>query len=472
MNPVMMNKALCVLLALLLWTSCATYYQANLEFNQEFEKGDLRRALATLRKQSSEETGKKRFLYYVNNGLLLSLLGQYEESNDYFEKAYLYGEDYRVNIMEEAGSYLSNPNFTSYKGEDHEHLMLLYYKAINYMKMKKSEEALVECRRLIIRLEQLADRYHSEDTYHRDAFVHALIGIIYDSDHDYNNAFIAFRNALEIYDDEFTKQFGLGAPEQLKKDVLRTAKLSGLNDEYEQFKTQFGMPDFQVDENLDRSELVFFWHNGLSPVKVEWGINLVISRQGNLIIFTNESMGISYPFDASGYSEKERKNLLDMSVYRVVFPKYVERPLYFVGGTLSLDGDHHPLQLMEDVNKIAFKCLSERMNLELSKALLRLAVKKAEEYAMRQKDRTMGSILSIVNAMTERADTRNWQTLPHSIYYSRVALQEGTNQVTFTTTDGQGRTEAHNFTYDIKKGQTLFHTFSSLETSYPSYGLY
>jgi hypothetical protein len=468
----MMNKVLCVLAAILVWSSCATYYQANLEFNQEFEKGELRRALATLRKQSSEATGKKRFLYYVNNGLLLSLLGQYEESNDYFEKAYLYGEDYRVNYMEEAGSYLSNPNFTSYRGEDHEHLMLLYYKAINFMKMKKSEEALVECRRLIIRLEQLADRYHSEDTYHRDAFVHALIGIIYDSDHDYNNAFIAFRNALEIYEDEFTKQFGLGAPDQLKKDLLRSAKLSGMTDEYEQYKTQFGMQDFQIDENPDRSELVFFWHNGLSPVKVEWGINLVISRRNNVIIFSNDEMGISFPFDASGYSERDRNNLLDMSVYRVVFPKYVERPLYYVGSTLTVDGEDHALQLMEDVNQIAFKCLQERMNLELSKALLRLAVKKAEEHMMRKQDKTMGSILSIVNAMTEHADTRNWQTLPHSIYYSRVPLKEGMNEVTFTITDTQGKAYPRSFTYEIKKGQTLFHTFSSLETSYPSYGLY
>ncbi len=464
---------MCVLGAVLIWTSCATYYQANQEFNQEFETGDLRRALATLRRQSAEEAGKKRFLYFVNNGLLLSMLGKYTESNDYFEKAYVYGEDYRVNYMDEAASYLTNPNFTSYRGEDHEHLMLLYYKAINYMKMGDSENALVECRRLVTRLQQLSDRYDSENTYRKDAFIHVLIGIIYDSDKDYNNAFIAYRNALEIYETDFAKLYGLTAPEQLRKDLLRTARLSGFDDEFEKFKVQFGMPDYEAGAP-DESQVVFFWHNGLSPVKVEWGINLVISRNGNAIVFSNAKLGISYAFDASSYYEQDRKNLLDMSVYRVVFPKYVERPLYFVSSTLTVDStaQEHPLQLMEDVNGIAFKCLDERMNLELSKALLRAAVKKASEYAMRSKDKTMGSLLSIVNAMTERADTRNWQTLPHSIYYSRVPLREGSNQVVFRTTDGQGRSESHRFTYDVKKGQTLFHTFSSLETSYPNYGLY
>src|SRR3546814_17604452 len=66
-----------------------------------------------------------------------------------------------------------------YRGEDLEHLMLLYFKAINYLKMNKHEEALAECRRVNIRLQQLSDKYHSERKYQRDAFIHNLMGIIY-----------------------------------------------------------------------------------------------------------------------------------------------------------------------------------------------------------------------------------------------------------------------------------------------------
>jgi hypothetical protein len=467
----MINKVLIVLVVILTWTSCATYYRSNIEFNEEFEKGDLRKALATLREDSAEATGKKRFLYYVNNGLLLSLLGQYDESNTYFEKAYLYGEDYRTNYLNEAASYLTNPNFTAYRGEDHEHLMLLYFKALNYMKLGLPDEAIVECRRLTIRLSQLTDRYETENKYRKDAFINTLIGIIYDSDKDYNNAFIAYRNALEIYENDFKQLFGLSAPEQLKYDLLRTAKLSGMDEEFEKYKSQFGMDDYEYVPN-DGGELVFFWHNGLSPVKAEWGITLYISRRDNMIIFSNPELGMSFPFDMGGYDESQRNGLLNLSVYRVVFPKYVERPVYYQGSTLSVNGEEHPLQLLEDVNRVAFKCLEERMKLELSKALIRVALKKAEEYEVMKKDRTLGSILSIVNAVTEKADTRNWQTLPHSIYYSRIPLKEGTNQVGFTTIDNQGHSQQHEFTYQIKKGETLFHTFSSLESNYPSYGLY
>ena len=40
-------------------TSCATYYQANYNFNQEFENGNLEKALASLQSRSSESKGKR-----------------------------------------------------------------------------------------------------------------------------------------------------------------------------------------------------------------------------------------------------------------------------------------------------------------------------------------------------------------------------------------------------------------------------
>lgn len=463
-------RRILLILSLAWLTGCATYYQANFSFNEQFEKGDLQKALSTLRAKPSEGAGKRQFLYDVNNGLLLALMGNYEESNTWFEKAYLFGEDYRVNYLNEAVSYLTNPNFTVYAGEDHEHLILLYFKALNYLKLGNYDDALVECRRLNVRLQQLSDRYSSDDKYKRDAFINTLMGIIYDADHDYNNAFIAYRNAVEIYDTDYSRMFGLTAPEQLKKDLLRTAKLSSMDDEFESYKEKFGMTDYTV-QPAD-GDLVFFWHNGLSPVKSEWGISFFIVRQGNQLIFTNTDLGISFPFDMSGYDEKDRSGLARMEAFRVAFPKYIERPEVYTSATLEIRDQTIPLAMLEDVNKVAFKCLNERMMLELSKALVRVALKKVEEYEVRKSDRNLASILSVVNAITEKADTRNWQTLPHSIYYARVPLQEGQNQVVFSTRDRRGQSQTHDFTYMVRKGQTLFHTFSSLESGYPAYGYY
>jgi len=104
------------------------------------------------------------------------------------------------------------------------------------------------------------------------------------------------------------------------------------------------------------------------------------------------------------------------------------------------------------------------MTLEFSKSLIRAALKKAAEHAARKEDKGFGAVLGLVNAMSEKADTRNWQTLPHSISYARVPLQEGSNETMFVLRTPEGEEGKHSFNYQAKKDQTLFHTFSSLES--------
>ncbi len=446
-----------------------SYYQSNQSFNQEFETGDLEGALNALRSKASEANGRKEFLYDVNNGLVLSMLGRYDESNEYLEKAYLFGEDYRTNYLYEATSYLTNPNFSPYRGEDHEHLMLLYYKALNYVKQNNFEDALVECRRLTIRLQQLSDRYSSDNKYREDAFVHLMMGVIYEAGKDYNNAFIAYRNAYNVYEGSFKHLFNLDSPPQLKLDLLRTAWLSGLIDEFNQYKEEFGMPDYKYEVN-NNPELVFFWHNGLSPIKAEWGINFIVDRRNDWIYFRNDQMQMAFPFNIRDYSDRDKRNLTSIDVFRVAFPKYLERPVYYHKADLTIDGQTIELQRAEDVNAIAFKCLQERMNLELSKALIRLAIKKAAEMEVKKADHALGSVVGIFNALTEHADTRNWQTLPHEIFYCRVPLKAGKNKVTLNVgTPGSPEHGTYDFEYTAREGQTLFHTFTSLESRYPTY---
>lgn len=344
-----------------MWTaSCATYYQSNSGFNQEFEQGNLDNALSNLQADGKEAKGKREFLYYVNNGLVLSMMGRYTESNEYFEKAYLFGEDYRKNYLNEAASYLTNPMITAYRGEDHEHLMLLYYKALNFLKLGKTNEALVECRRLNIRLQQLSDRYENENKFQRDAFIHTLMGIIYEADKDYNNAFIAYRNSLEIYETDYDQLFNLSIPEQLKQDLLRTAWRSGLTDEFTYYKDKFGLADFTVEPSTG-GEVVFFWHNGLSPIKTEWSLNFAVDRRGDMVYFYNRELGVSFPFSLEGYDDREKNGLAQMEFFRVALPRYIERPTYYLDATLQVADHAYPLYLLEDVNKIAFKSLQQRM---------------------------------------------------------------------------------------------------------------
>ena len=202
------------------------------------------------------------------------------------------------------------------------------------------------------------------------------MGIIYQSTGDYNNAFIAYRNPVDIYKHDSASLFSVSVPEQLKRDLLNTAWWTGFRDEFDEYRHRFPMTDYTP--STPEAELVFFWHNGLSPVKSEWNITFAINHQSeNVVVFTNERLGITFPFHVD--KDKERSDLHRLEFFKVAFPRYDERPEYYREAWLQTDSASIPLELSQDISKIAFHSLRERMVLEFSKGLLRAALKKATE---------------------------------------------------------------------------------------------
>ena len=455
-------RSACFLILLTSLSSCSTYYQARFQLYDGFERGKINEVEQWLASNNKGATSNTRFLYYLDRGVTASLLGRYEQSNQFFEQAYIFGEDSRKNFGKQALSFLSNPNVTLYRGEDHEHLLLLYYKALNYLKLGDYEKALVECRRMNIRLLQLSDRYKSENRYQKDGFVNTLIGLIYDASGDYNNAFIAYRNAYNVYEDGY---FGIEAPRQLKLDLMRTAYLTGFQEELEYYESQFDINfTYEPSQNGD---LIFLWNNGLGPVKKEWSINFAVQKgRGGNLFFVNEENGWNFPFLYNAPKEDDAPSVTDLRFFRVALPKYIERkPLYKRAELISGD-DLYSLEMAMDINAIAFKTLKQRLGEELSKALLRVAIKKAAEKAAREKSEGLGFAVGLLNAATERADLRNWQTLPHSITYTRIPLKEGeqTYALNLFSERNPAEDQTIEFTFESSKNKTQFFPFFSLES--------
>ncbi|MFT6855765.1 MAG: hypothetical protein ACJA0X_001742 [Cyclobacteriaceae bacterium] len=452
------HKVPTIFLFLLIASSCASYYELNLEFNKKFQQGNLAAAEKFLDKNIKYAEGRSRFLYFANQGVVDHMLGKYEESNEWLEKAYIFGEDFRENAAIVAASFLVNPNIVTYKGEDHENLLLLYYKAINYLKLGDYSAALVECRRLNNRLNSLSDKYKSDNKYREDAFIHNLMGIIYEASKDYNNAFIAYRNAYKIYKEDYSRLFGLETPEQLKKDLLRSAYLTGFQNEVRFYEKEF---DLTYQPSNPDAELVFFWHNGLGPIKAEWSINFTALPGGSgVVTFANEDLGFNFPFPVN--SDEEYNGITDLKFFRVAFPKYVERTPLYDKANLTSKGVTYKMDLVEDINAIAKKTLQERMLQELGLGLLRAALKKVAEEQISKESEGLGLAVGILNAVTEKADTRNWQTLPHSIYYQRMPLDLGNNEVVLSVS-GENGSEQETFSFQASKGGTIFQTYQSLE---------
>lgn len=407
-------------------TSCITYYQRNEKFNSAFQDGDIKHANQLLDHDRKAEKRKTKFLYFLNKGVTEQLLGNYDTSNYFFEKAYLFGEDYQMNIGNEVLSFLTNPNMKEYKGESFEHLMVNYYKALNYMFMKDYEAALVEVKRMQIRLDFYNDQFigkQDDKKYNKDAFINTLMGLVYQANKDYNNAFIAYRNAHNIYQEFYQKHFYISAPKQLEKDLLYCAYKSGLNIELKDYENELGIKYTHQERG---EETVFIWHNGLVPVKDEWTITFwAVGGTGGYIYFKNEELGIDFPFYVG---KDEEKNILeDITTLKVAFPKYVSRDPIYQSAQLKIGNEYYKLDRAQDLDGIAKKSLKDRMMKELGTSLLRLASKKASEIRARREHEALGSILGIFHAVTEKADTRHWQSLPNQIAYTRIP--KGQDQV-------------------------------------------
>lgn len=442
--------------------SCATFYEINYEFNQAFVEGRFEQAEKTLALSEKRMSKKARFLYLVNRGTVAFLQGNHSSSNEYFEDAYLYTEDYQRNYVDVGASFLVNPNMIDYPGEDHEKLFILYYKAINHCKLGDYQSALIECRRLNNRLYELSDSYQSENRYREDAFIHNLMGIIYQASGDYNNAFIAYENAYSIYEESFSRLFDLQPPRQLKLDLLHAAYLNGFYDKLRYYEEKLGI-EYQRSEVPSGGELLLFWHNGLAPVKDEWSINFTITGGADFVTFANDEYGLNFTFPYDFDDEAESSKLTDLRFFRVAFPRYVDRPPEFTDGDVYLDGYIYSLDEAEDISAIAQKTLDQRMIAEMSKALMRAALKKLAEKQVSEENEGLGMAMSVFNAVTEKADTRNWQTLPNAIFYSRVPLDTGLNEVTMILHDRKyGREMEERFRFDGNAGQTIFHTYQTL----------
>ncbi|PKQ67604.1 hypothetical protein BZG01_07485 [Labilibaculum manganireducens] len=452
---------------LLLLSGCATYYMQNEAFNNYFLQGDIASAEKVLDKDKKSNRNKNKALFLLNKGTLSWMQQDYVSATKYFNEADLFIEDQRKNIGSEALAMLTNPMARPYVPEDFENVMLNFYKALSYLEMGDTEAALVECRRVNEKLYALNDKYpkNYQNRYSDDAFAHTLMGLIYDSSGDSNNAFIAYRNALKIYEDNYLKNFNTPAPRQLKEDLLRTAYETGLMEDYDFFKNKFGF-DFQKTDKTE-GDVIIIWLSGLGPVKAEWSINFsaINGRDGYLTMVNNEE-NVTLPFFVGNMDSRTQNSFSDLDFVRVAFPKYQERIPYYTNADIIInDSLSYPLDKGEDINAIAFKTLKDRMVREMANSLLRLATKQAIESYTRSKDENLGAIISIFNAVTEKADTRNWQTLPNSIYYTRIRLKEGKHSVTLRVNSPNGDSKDQQFDLEVKAGKTKYFTFHNMESN-------
>jgi len=409
-----------------LFSSCGTYYQRTKSTEQAIVAGDYSQAKKEVANSRYLSRKRNNLLYAIEMGKVCHLKGEFKESNKFFEYA-----DYKMQLFKSVGDHalgvLVNQALQSYQIESHERIMVHYYKALNYMQLGDVEEALVEARKLnLVQKSMSVSAKGKTKKYHQDPFGLLLMGMLYEADNDYNNAFIAYRNAKEVYESDQTGLFSNNAPSHLESDIARSAKLSGISYESE------------IEPNLNlttNGELILFWENGLSPIKEEKNIFFSLAQNKDGFFF--ESDGLIIPTDYDFAKNDPDFKVEDLGLIRLARSYYVNRYPQTLSMDLFVNDEAVKMEMGADISALAFQVERDNYVKELAADLLRLTLKKISEKALSEESEVAGALMNVGNFASEKADTRNWQSLPSQIQFARIPLKEGLNKITIRTSTAE-----------------------------------
>lgn len=430
--------------------SCATYHERAQPYYNDLQQYNYTQAEKLLDRNKLIQARRNRLLYYMEKGYVSHLLHQYDTSNVYFNLADAFNENYKGSVWDVAVGTVTNPMMQTYRGEDFEHFLVHYYKALNYYYLGRQDDALVEARRITLTNNEQRDKFNDKSSrYSQDAFALIMQGLLYESDRDINNAFISYRNAADLYlKQPGSAYYGVSLPLQLADDLLRTAAQMGFTDELHFYEQKLGRTYKPVSATAG-GELVLFLEYGLAPYKKQDDYYFTLIKNDVGFFFTNNNRAITVPLDFSVGVDASNLSVSDFNVFRLAMPSYVVRPIAPANFSVSVNGNIAPaVNAVQDINFVATHTLSERTLKEISLGLSRLLVKKIAEKQLKDKNQTAGDVLQAVNLLVEKADTRNWQSLPAKIYYVRIPLQAGENKVAISA----GNAVADTLTVQGNKG--------------------
>lgn len=431
-------KALSISAALSFFlAACATPEALLRRIDRSLAEGNYLEAIQTIRSNKDHYGEKNEVLYLLDLGLVFDYAGEPDSSSFYLLEAERAIEElYTKSISQQVLSFVLNDNILPYEGEDHEKVLVNLFLAINFANRGMIDDALVEARKVDVKLRDYARRYGEANTYKEDAFIRYMTGVFYETAGEINNAFIAYRNAFAAYR-QYENHYATPAPSFLLDDLVRTATLMGFEDEAERFVELGGRRCDRTTACSEPSVLVITYV-GQGPVK----------QQVKPVVTIADSAGTLHTF-------------------QIALPKFMPR---YLGGReylIQLVGETDTVQARaenaENITAIASTALEERLALTYLKAGGRAVLKflAAEQAKADLKKRgsksanVFGSIaIDLLVGATEQADTRTWRTLPAEIHLARIPVSVGKYSCSVRAADG--RVVLHEHAVAVRPGKISF----------------
>ncbi len=364
--------------------------------------------------QKQGENGRDRLIYLFDLGLALHQAGDYGESIKIFREADRLAEikDY-TSLAEEGATLLVSENIKDYKGEDFENVLISTYLAMNYAALGDLEGALVEARRVNRKLYMMVSE--GKRKYKQNAFARYLSGILYETERNWNDAYVDYKQTRELIPD-FP---GLG------RDLWRLAKLTKNAEDQARWQKEYSLTETDREEamriapkrgRMELGEIVILYQNGISPIKQP-----------------NPS-------------------------FRQV-PKFFPRSNPVPRASVEMDARPvGPTAMLHDIEQTAVENLDEKYAGLIAKKIAGVVAKEviAHQVEEQSKSPLLGLLTRAALYASDQADLRSWNLLPKDLQMIRVPASPGAHTIRVLP---EGASPLPEKTVQVEAGQRVFLSF-------------
>ena len=406
-------RAFCLGLVLFCSACAAPSLRFKTEVNQLVSSGQFKQAEEQiLSKQKKYYKNKDAALFYLDRASLLHDAGQPAESDQLFSSAQdVIDALYAKSVTGSLGRLVINDLTAPYYAANYERALTYYYRAVNFLEQSDLASAAVEMRRAVFFLDEL--RGTKRSGYNDDPFVQYFASLIFESVGQRSDARICRQNAQNAY-------------ERLGE------------------KLKIAMPEFSVPANADAyGEVIFLHYNGRLPLK---------KTQTFQVAWDRALAMASSPAESTDHVAPEVQNALAAGIYgsavTLSFPVLENQPYRVASSWVLAGGQVYTTQKTADFSALAKLDLEEKMPGILFRTATRAVVKKVAAVQARHlaasaadSDTTgdlAGMFVSALGAALEKADTRQWFTLPAEVRMTRIFVKPGNQNIRVLFRDGNG----------------------------------
>ena len=372
-------------LLVLLFSCASTVTQQNQYMDaQEFVENRNFAAAGQIIEESREVYYKQkdRVLYYLDLGMLYHYAKEYEKSNQALSEAERGIEElYTKSISKTVTSGVLNDNALDYSGEDYENIYLNIFKALNFIALGNNESALVEIRRVHIKLNLLEDKYRQLIDEYNDS--DSAEGKLEPKEIRFYNSALARFLGLLLYRAE-----GSFDDARIELQEIREA-----------FKEQSQLYDFampplpenQSDEGIGHISVMAF--TGISPRKM--AETFYLDTGNSMVFITSVSQDDDYVNRIMGFNFLFMPGMTPGHHFKFQYPRMDLQGSRIDRIELIIDGvSMTQVPLFEDMETIAQEIFLIKQPLVVGKAILRTVAKGVLKESGKEavKDQLNGSI--------------------------------------------------------------------------------